>query len=144
MRPLKQLFIFILAFSAFACGNNKENTKTKPITKKAMLIEGSNNYKDNASTTINSAEIIGNNMTLEVSYSGGCEEHDFSLMGSKLVAKSLPAKRGIFLYHKNNGDSCRELKTETLVFDITDFAYPNSEIILILDGYKGQLSYTLK
>ena len=128
----------------FACGNSKKTNNATVATKKALLVDGADAYKDNATTTINSATIDQNNLTLEVSYSGGCEEHEFSLMGSKMIQKSLPPKRGIFLYHQNNGDSCRELKEETLVFDISEFAYESGEIILILDGYKEELSYSSK
>ena len=140
----KYLFIIAAALSITACGNKKDSNKTEVVTKKAMLIDGVNDYKDNASTTINNAYISENNMVLDIVYSGGCEDHEFSLLGSKMIAKSLPAKRGIFLYHQNNGDSCRELIEETLTFDISDFAYTGEEIILLLEGYKEPLTYSLK
>lgn len=144
MKNTKYIFILSLCLTLFACGNSKKTNNATVATKKALLVDGGDTYKDNATTTINSATIDQNNLTLEVSYSGGCEEHEFSLMGSKMIQKSLPPKRGIFLYHQNNGDSCRELKEETLVFDISEFAYESGEIILILDGYKEELSYSSK
>ena len=80
-------------------------------------------------------------MTLGISYSGGCEKHSFELLGSRLIQKSLPPKRGIILYHNSNGDSCRELVTEELIFDIRNLSYDKSEIILILEGYADPISY---
>lgn len=128
----------------FACGNKDKTTKKEDVvTKKGLLVEDFAAYENNASTEITSVTIDQNIMILGISYSGGCEEHEFSLIGSRLITKSLPPQRGIMLFHNNNGDSCRELKEEEIKFDIKEFQYKDQEeIILILDGWKDNVNYT--
>lgn len=137
------LIISILALS-FACGNKDKTTKKEDvITKKGILVEDFSAYSDNAATKITSVALDQNIMSIGVAYSGGCEEHEFSLIGSRLISKSLPPQRGIMLFHNSNGDNCRELKEETIQFDIKDFQYKEQEeIVLVLDGWKDKISFT--
>lgn len=96
---------------------------------------------------IESVILKDNTLFIAVSYSGGCEEHDFELIGNPLIMKSLPPKRTIQLYHNANGDSCRSLLNEILEIDITDLAYDQtagSEIILILEGWEEEINYIFK
>ena len=94
--------------------------------------------------TITSASLDGNILSVDIEYSGGCEKHWVDLVGSYSVMKSLPPQRTIKLIHGANNDSCRELISESLQFDVSLFAAnqtSGSEIILLLDGYKGKISY---
>lgn len=96
---------------------------------------------------IQSAKIEGNNLILEVSYGGGCEEHDFSLVGSQMISKSLPPIRSVKLIHDAHGDKCKALIMKTLTFDISNMAYKQekgSEIMLKIDGLKENLKYTFE
>ena len=130
-----------------SCGNGKE--KTKEITNVNQEDKIEKAYigvapKSSSPVTIQTASVDGNIMTIEVEYSGGCKDHDFDLIGSAAIMKSLPAQRGIELVHKLSDDTCRELVTEELEFDISEFAYQKedgSEIMLLLNGYKGKISY---
>jgi hypothetical protein len=109
---------------------------------KAELVANFDAYKNSASCSIVSVNIEGNTMILDVEYSGGCEEHSFKLLGSEMIQKSLPPKRGIMLWHDNKGDSCRSIVNEQLKFDISNLAYAGGEIILNLDGWATPISYT--
>ncbi len=150
---MKQFTFILFCLFALSCGNSKkasennaenEEKSTEQTVKKCILTQNWNEYKDSDPYNILSAKVSGNIMTLDVSYSGGCEKHNFDLIGSAFIMKSLPPKRGIKLYHKSNNDSCRELVRETISFDITDFAYVNGEIILNLEHYTESISYTMK
>ncbi len=134
----------ILAVTAllFACNNTKEVLDIDPINVKKAQIGDIN--QESAHTTVTSATLDGNILSLEIEYSGGCKDHTFDLIGSAAVMKSLPAKRVIKLIHNSNEDSCRELISETIKFDIRALAYiekSGSEITLLLDGYKQSISY---
>ena len=80
-------------------------------------------------------------MRVTVKYSGGCQEHGFELVGLKMISKSIPPQRSIKIFHTANGDDCRELIEETIVFDISTFAIGNGEVTLHLDGWGTPLSY---
>ena len=138
-------FIGALALSMVlaSCGNSKDVTEGNQDAevKKGVILTDWEGYKDNANTDINSVNLEGDILTLGVSYSGGCEEHSFELLGSKDVLKSMPPKRGIVLFHNSNGDSCREFIEETLTFDITDFAGGSGPIHLTLEGWDEVIVY---
>ena len=80
-------------------------------------------------------------MRVTVKYSGGCQKHDFELVGLKMISKSIPAQRSIKIFHGANADDCRELIEETIVFEISAFAVGNGEVTLHLDGWETPLSY---
>lgn len=97
--------------------------------------------KDNGTFTIESAEIQGDQIVMIVSYSGGCENHDFRLLFNGNYMKSMPPKAELFLLHDAHGDACRSLIKEEIKVDISQLKENNSEVTIILDAFKGQLSY---
>lgn len=101
--------------------------------------------KTNDSYKLEEVKIEGNFMILKVSYSGGCEQHDFRLIGSEMLSKSLPPIRAIQLVHDSKGDKCKSIVNETLKFSISNLAYKyvsGSTIKLQLENYTNQLEYT--
>lgn len=141
----------MFAFVLLGCGTQKEleqvdetaiNVDSKPA--KDIITAKLGESKRSDAVTINNARIEGNLMYLIVEYSGGCEEHEFELVGSYAVAKSMPPQRGIQLQHNANGDNCRALITDTLIANIEALAAAptkGSEIFLNLEGYGKQLKY---
>jgi hypothetical protein len=96
---------------------------------------------------IDTVQIIGNKMLISVSYAGGCGNHNFNLIGSQQIAKSMPAIRVVKLFHSIDNDNCKKMITRVLHFDISALAYKKesgSEIYLALDGYKEKLKYTFE
>lgn len=148
---MKTLITLMLLSSTLACKTMKNRKKDQQIIytnevkadKKAVL--GDINEVGDSINILN-ASIEGINLTLEVSYSGGCETHEFKLIGSPMIAKSLPPIRSIVLVHLGKGDACRQLITEKLSFDIRDFAYTvsESEIYLNLKGFEKRILYKFK
>lgn len=139
---MKLVSILAVSVLLFACNNTKEVLEIDPINVKSAQI--GDVTQESAETTITSAILEGNVLTLEVEYSGGCKDHTFELIGSAAVMKSMPPKRPIKLVHNSNEDSCRELVSETIKFELESLAYSKesgSEIVLLLDGYKESISY---
>lgn len=88
------------------------------------------------------AAMIGENIKITVEYSGGCQPHEFKLVGNPVVMKSLPPKRVIKLIHNANGDNCRMLIRKTFLIDATNLSSSDAsgtETVLILEAYKGDL-----
>lgn len=132
--------IFATLLIAFSCKSKKiagngegQKLKSDKISMKATLGEIPENSDP---ITIEKVSIKGNEMTIDVSYSGGCKDHTFELIGSQMVAKSMPPIRAIKLVHTGNEDNCRALIMRTLVFDISALAYQQvegNEIFLTLN-----------
>ena len=148
MKTSSLIFVFI-SFFIFSCSNSKKaveqsetDTTVESEHPKAIIDQLPKNY---LKTTINNVRVEDNHLHINVSYSGGCEEQTFQLIGSAAVMKSYPAKRPVVLARDDKGDTCRQWITKDLVFEIkalADQQKDGSTIVLILDNYKGEIEYT--
>lgn len=93
---------------------------------------------------INDAHISGDNLTLNTSYSGGCENHIFELFALKTIEKSNPARVSIYLSHNSNNDICEAYLTADHTFDLrnlkqylTDTYDITDQVILLIHDPKG-------
>lgn len=139
MKRLRNLGFVVFTLIFIGCGNTDKIPKGEGSTgeKNAIMVTDREPYQNSASTNILNVTLEGDLLALDVSYSGGCEEHSFELLGNPYLMKSFPPKRGVQLYHNSNGDSCRELIEETLLFNISILGVPNGEVHLMLDGWDG-------
>ena len=72
---------------------------------------------------LESMEIVGDTVTLSISYGGGCEEHCFSLyMSPATFFESYPAQANLYLRHDSNGDACEALISEDISFNLRPVA----------------------
>ncbi len=144
---MKQITFFVmlaLVLTGMSCKSVREKKQDKNggTVPSAILVENMDQYRNNADFSITAVSVEGNVMSIDVEYSGGCQEHEFKLLGMKAIQKSMPPKRGVFLYHNSNGDNCRSIVEEKLKFDISVLAYEGGEIILNLDTWANPISYT--
>jgi len=151
------VLLFFLVF-IFSCKTQKNNQrcilrqkKLTDTTLKATLVNYSSYLlkKENGSDPIKilDAKIIKNQLILSVSYSGGCEKHNFKITGDSSISKSLPPIRSVELFHFANGDACKKLIIEELLIDLSELAYKQeegSEIYLSLNGWDQKISYVFK
>lgn len=147
-----KLFPFILVVSVLlSCGTSKNKAtgknqvgKTEPVSITATL---GRTKVDSDPFTIEKSSISGNILTLEVSYSGGCAQHEFKMEGNEFISKSLPPIRSIRLIHHANGDACEARINQVLKINITELAYKKesgSEIMLKLEGVEESIKYTFE
>lgn len=145
MKASHILIPILLISLSFSCKNKQETVTTDKVTQKGILVDTYDSYQESATTNISEVVLEGNILKISFSYSGGCEKHEFTLIGLNAISKSLPPSRAIMLYHNSNGDSCRELISDTKEFNISDFGYKKGEEIkLILQAYESPIAYTLK
>jgi len=79
-----------------------------------------NAQRDNYNIT--NTYIQGDTLEITLQYSGGCEEHKFSLIGTGEfldLMQAEPVQTSIFLSHNANNDSCEAFITEVLFFNLT-------------------------
>jgi hypothetical protein len=143
-------FFPILIFTVLltACGLHKNNSTgdSAQTNSNVMLTAtiGEVNVPSDP-VTISDIRVKGNKLFIDVSYSGGCKEHTFQLVGSSMIAKSLPPIRHMQLIHESNDDKCKKMVMQTLEVDIKALAYQQqagSEIFLTIDGWKDRIEYT--
>ena len=99
---------------------------------------------------LNSATIIDDRLELSISYSGGCEKHQFTLVSSGVFLESFPVQLRVSLSHNANNDSCEAWLTDDYHFDLntikilykTAYQQEAGTVILLLeDAPNGQLVY---
>jgi hypothetical protein len=96
--------------------------------------------------TINQVEVKGDSIYVTVQYSGGCQNHEFKMISNGNFLKSLPPQLPLYLEHKANGDNCRALKIETLVFDIQPLRSTQTKKVKIFvnDDKEKMVEYSWK
>lgn len=119
-----------------------EVTIPDPEIQQLIIDEGFVPPRENAAFEVDGMEMIGSELHLRVTYSGGCEEHQFNLYFNKQYAKSYPPQATLFLEHIDNNDRCRAMITKEIVFDLTGIEYPGtSELVIRLNNTDKKLSY---
>ena len=69
---------------------------------------------------INSASIVGSSLKMNVSYSGGCEEHEFSLFMHEAMIAIFPPMLSLYAVHDGNGDLCEAYITRDVEIDMSN------------------------
>lgn len=123
MNNLKKYWIGIVLISSVISlifiGGYSLSLMNDTIHSQVLLDEYEYNNAIRDDLSITNAYIKSNLLFLEISYTGGCVNHDFSLIGSGVFAESYPVQTSIILSHEDNNDSCEAILTDTLVFDLT-------------------------
>ncbi|PCK00748.1 MAG: hypothetical protein COA42_23805 [Alteromonadaceae bacterium] len=55
-------------------------------------------------------------LKVNLSYSGGCNEHDFTLFGNTEFEESFPVQDSVYLFHQGYNDTCDSIVTEDVMF----------------------------
>ncbi|TVP40372.1 hypothetical protein [Candidatus Nitrosocosmicus arcticus] len=110
--------------------------------KKMLMILNSDEIKElnKAPFTIKSIELVGNEIEIKVSYIGGCKTHEFILVADKFLDLQ-PTRIHLNLSHDDNGDKCKRIVTDNLVFDLSPLAkvippFKQKEAIKLVIGDK--------
>ena len=87
---------------------------------------------------LNTAVITGDTLSVSVSFSGGCEEHQFTLVTDGMFLESKPVQLRLSLAHDANNDPCEAFPTEEHQFDLSKIkklyqsAYQQESGVIIL------------
>lgn len=152
MKVILPLFWSLLLMAALSSCKTKSNSQRVQIHPKPRLLlvsEIGDVSQKSEKYTIESAEIKENLLILNVTFECGCNSHQFSFVGSDMIAKSLPPIRSAKLVLKTINESenkpCEEISSQTIDIDISALAYrqvPGNEIYLNIDGYTERILYT--
>ena len=115
-----------LTLSLFACASlalgSCDSTPTGPGIPGSPILDldpnaGTHLLADAAA--IDSAWTDGDTLYLGVTYGGGCQEHDFRLVGARGFSGKHPYELPVYLVHDGHGDDCRALVSEVVSFDMS-------------------------
>ena len=84
-----------------------------------LIIAGAGEQFTSDSFVLNNAVITDDALIINVSYSGGCKDHQFTLVVSESFLESLPVQLSAYVAHDANEDTCEAWPTEEYYFDLT-------------------------
>ena len=145
---MKYLFLLSVAIFTLGCKTAKESAHQTPEISRLKITAslGEINIPSDP-IEITAVRVEGNTMFIDMSYTGGCEEHTFEVIGSEMISKSLPPIRSVQLIHAAKGDQCKKIVEETLIVDISKLAYKQehgSTIFLLVNALKNRIEYTFE
>jgi hypothetical protein len=108
-------------------------------------------YYQNASRdpfVFNSVKLRMNILLLNVSYGGGCEEHEFALIGTSFM-ESNPVQVNVLLSHEDHDDPCDMWITQSMVFNLLplkkawqqQYNEVSGKIVINLQGWEDSIIY---
>lgn len=133
-------FIILL----MSCGVSSTPMRTTaPANSQVIFIDPSVNHSVGIDpVNVKNAQQIGDFIVLDVSYSGGCEEHEFQLETRGDFTSTYPPEVDVTLKHNSNGDRCRGVMDKKLWFDLRPLKYDGTNrIILVLTNTDTTLDY---
>ena len=95
--------------------------------------------------TVGAVRIEGDLLTVEVRFSGGCAQHDFTLLDTGVATRSIPPQHRLRIVHDAHGDSCEAYLSRTLTFDISPLrkVYSSLDRVAVqIEGIEGTTLYT--
>ena len=131
--------VILIAVGHSGCTNSFEN----------IIID--DNYYQTAPRDpfiFNSVKLIRDMLIFNVSYIGGCEEHEFVLISTSFM-ESYPVQVNVVLSHEDNDDPCEAWITEEKVFNLLplkkawqeQYNKTSGTIIINLEGWEKQITY---
>lgn len=129
------IVVFIAVFCLSGCDGGDNDGTEDPVIIISDPLPG-----DWAEDPFTVAEAVINDDTLHltVSYGGGCEKHEFSLLAGDSFFESDPAMVEVMLSHNAHGDPCEAMITKELTFDLSPLKhlyqemYPDSENLFLI------------
>lgn len=121
--------IFLLSFCKSGMQSSVYNIPEETLS---VTIDPNENLNDKGDrTTISRTEILGDFLSLDVSYSGGCEDHEFKLITDGKHSATYPPVIELVLRHDAHNDKCRSYLDETLYFDLKALQYSGTTRIAV-------------
>jgi hypothetical protein len=110
-----------------------------------VVVAGADATSGDDDYVLNNATISGDTLMTSVSYSGGCETHEFTLVISASFLESSPVQLPAVLRHAAHGDACEAWLTQSYAFDLAVIRTRYREaygpgagrVVLQLDGVPG-------
>lgn len=149
---MKQFFTYltligVLAGSSItACSvidNQSSGSSVVAASSKVLIIDQNIARYPMDGVTIKDASIIGDSLTMLVSYSGGCKTHDLKVISNGAMMKSMPPQMNIVVSHNAHEDMCEAMITQDLTVSLEALKQQahSGGIVLHLKGFDKPLSY---
>ncbi len=143
---MKKILLSVIILSALAaCKNNGQNSRSSAKTTvepvsilKTIIVDSQRKPSRKPDFSVLDWTAFSDTLRVIVSYSGGCEEHDFNAYFSGGWLKSLPPQAVVELEHLNpQNDACRSIVNDTLYFNMEPLRYQGQHTVVVKWSGKG-------
>ena len=69
---------------------------------------------------INSAERLGGLILINVTYGGGCKDHEFEVIWDGIIYNDNPCQFNLLITHNGNNDGCKALITKDIAINLKE------------------------
>lgn len=130
---MKKAFLLPIVLLFVQCkGGFQSSAYEIPEETLTVIVDPNENVQKRGDrTTISRMEVLGDYLSMNVSYSGGCEEHEFELISDGRYSATYPPEVELVLRHDAHNDLCRSYLDETLYFDLKPLQYDGTTRIVI-------------
>jgi hypothetical protein len=138
MKKIINTTLFSITLAIFISCKGGESSSKQVVKKNTEIQFVKIDAEFSAETKNTRANIVAVNKIskdiIEVifNYSGGCKEHEFYLITTGGMIKTLPPKISLYLVDKQEDDHCRMLITDTIIFNIRPIIPPKTDSLLLL------------
>ncbi len=116
---MKTISIIMITLGLFACAEDPTDVNELPADKKVLFDNLASGTHSGDPFQVHRVKRTGNELLVEVGFSGGCAEHDFELIWDETIDTSNQRPSVKFaLMHNANGDMCEAYLQKTLRFDL--------------------------
>ena len=142
------LTLLVTALALFAASCSVDQRPPAPRAVVPVVLGGEPRQSD--PFRLDSAAVKDDMLTTVVSYSGGCRNHEFTLVAPRSFQEPAGSVQlAIILFHDANGDPCEAYPSEQLRFDLRpirrlyqeSYSKVSGTVYLRLDGHSGPLVY---
>lgn len=140
MRFIRATLLLAAVLSISACRSLQQAAAEIPAN--APLIEVASNadiYARSAPFEVAYADFINDHLVLQVSYSGGCEDHHFEVISDGKYTATYPPEITLHIKHFDNGDRCRGFVDEKRYFDASTIQYPGTNRIRVVFAHNNRI-----
>ena len=143
---MRTLFVLLscVSFGLIGCGEDTPffaGSSTDPV----LIDTTCDASSSDSSFGIGELAIQGDLLRIAVTYSGGCEDHEFSACWDGTFLESNPVQAQLAVHHEDNGDSCEAAITRDVFVDLSllrsRFQNQTGTIEIVIAGAAAGISY---
>jgi hypothetical protein len=142
---LQFIGIMLLALGfAYSCksgGPAQKDKNTAAVEAAEISIKPEYAAPDRLDFSIDSGHVKNKVLSLFVRYYGGCKNHDFQLVATNYIKKSLPPQTELFLVHDTKGDSCYRPLEKVINFNLSKLEASEFEDIILDVNHLVYINY---
>ncbi len=117
------IILFILPFSCTKENVNRHQSSKITLVKDAAAFAAAASDRSSSSSDpfeLKNINFSGDSIDITLAYSGGCEQHSFTVLWNGALIGTNPPEFDLIIKHNSNGDACEAYITETISFALSD------------------------